>query len=278
MLLHDNGADKASASAALDSAGGRSSALAWIRPEIDHLALATAITGSIANALVRDDPTTGGMRTLLAYQVDPSSVLAQLRDATVRDELVFDTSQTIRNFCSHLLLAGQLTEALHRTVDKTEAQFEAVADAWQRAASAGFVLQHLLDRDCEKAGCQTRSGLRVHSLLKAVSQGASPCIAEDGEIFVPGWAERRATRRLRLNVEAQVSVNGAPFTPALLINASYRGFGISGVTAVMLGDSIDVRIADRLQARGTVVWTKGADCGVNVPGRFDPAALLALAQ
>ena len=86
--------------------------------------------------------------------------------------------------------------------------------------------------------------------------------------------ERRSARRQRAvyriaHVETRCD-NGL----ARVVDISDDGVGLKLHMPVMLGDNVTVHLTEHLTVAGRVVWTAGADCGLQLDNPIDSDALL----
>lgn len=87
-------------------------------------------------------------------------------------------------------------------------------------------------------------------------------------------ADRRLNSRQRTIYRVAHVETAEDHGLARIYNISDDGLGLQLHMPVMLGDAVTVRLTDDLAIAGHVVWTNGADCGLQLRDRIDSEALL----
>ncbi|TPG14666.1 PilZ domain-containing protein [Sphingomonas koreensis] len=86
--------------------------------------------------------------------------------------------------------------------------------------------------------------------------------------------DRRSSPRLQTVLRVARVMTGTDQGFARVQNISDVGIGLQLHLPVLLGDALAVELADGVVINGRVVWTSGADCGLQLDQPIDSAALL----
>lgn len=244
-------------------ADGATRSLLTLESELTQLGLMTAVAGSIANALESGAPCRFAADAILSF-VPRAEVMRPRVSVTEHVALDAELQSSLRSFSAIAGVARALTESFaYASAD--EADIATIADAWRRASSLFVVVLYLLNRSLDGAGLGVRAPLSFGAtrLLKDVCRGASPCLAGDGGLHIPGWAERRKTSRARTDVTVQIVQAGFTST-AVLRNASSNGVGLQVDHDLVPGSDLLIALGDGVEAHGTVIWCHDGLAGVRL--------------
>lgn len=92
--------------------------------------------------------------------------------------------------------------------------------------------------------------------------------------YRPARSERRLSPRQRTVYRVAHVETREDSGLARIYNISDEGLGLQVHFPVMLGDTITVRLTEDIAIEGQVVWTSGADCGLQLSDPVDSEALL----
>lgn len=87
-------------------------------------------------------------------------------------------------------------------------------------------------------------------------------------------SERRSGQRLRTVYRVAHVETQDDHGLARIYNISDEGLGLKLHIPVMLGDAVTVRLTEDMSIEGRIVWTCGADCGLQLCDPIDSEALL----
>ena len=241
---------------AIDVKQYRSAMTSALLGEAKQLGARVAMTGSVTNAI--------------ALGMMPASRRAELTTCMPSGALLstLATSQLARMgdvpWCGLLHSTGvELVAIITMTSDwiKSDAadidltQVAEIAARWRSVASRW---QDLIEQMVFDAGACLRSTsvdgyAAVLATLLGVSRGQTPCVAADGLVNIPGWADRRRCPRYDGKEHVTVYINSSlgPM-PAVIRDVSEAGFGLVGLVGACKGQRLVVALADGRHVKGTV--------------------------
>lgn len=238
--------------------------------EVQSLSVLIAATTSVVNALSKgnrrlsiDDlasclPAAPVIYPALAQQLCdldiPSGAIAILQSFHTRLEFARNLT---RSFCA------QTRSGTAGAID-----FETVADAWHNLAGLGLLLNYELERQLALADPRHVTSGSATKLLLAVRSGESPCLAADGSIAVPGWAERRSHRRRPLGLPATLWCGGRQMA-ATVKDISIGGAGLDDVSGLTVGAALTIDLPHGRRLQGHVVWATDRRAGVKFTHDLD---------
>lgn len=233
-------------------------ALKQFQGELQHLAVLVCVMASAANALEggSDDRSLGAMivdfcpkQPTINY---PTEELAMLDSG---DQIIDDLQDLRARLSFAQLLTNHLDGKFRKNVDVTAGDIEILADAWRRTSARMLAVVTGLGISCPD------NGTLVVGFLKNCVAGGSPCLDENGDLEIPGWAERRKAARVSIQHVAQASTGGAFFDVSVL-NASTVGLGLTG--DAKSGQRTTVIFPDGRQVSGTVKWSEDGRFGLQL--------------
>ncbi len=137
-----------------------------------------------------------------------------------------------------------------------------LADVWQRVCALASIVAHLLS-DVECAGDPVRKNqlITLHRLINAAKSGSSPCVRNDGTVFVPGWLDHRRDERRAVGWQVWLE-SGGKRDRATLRDISAGGMGLTSSNSRPVGTQISVQLADARCLAGVVTWSQNDRLGV----------------
>ena len=102
----------------------------------------------------------------------------------------------------------------------------------------------------------------VKQLLDAASRCESPCVKDDGSVFVPDWLDRRQAVRYRTNIRVWLEFDGDR-CQATVQDISISGMGLACQNALSAGTVITARLQNDRELVGRIVWAGNAKLGVS---------------
>ena len=140
---------------------------------------------------------------------------------------------------------------------------EALSDAWRKACGSAQTALKALKQEMSQHGAPApaRQAVALLDLLEVAGRGLHPCVEPDGCVIVPGWAERRQHRRVKVDLEAEASL-GLSQQTVQIFDISSGGMGLTGLTNPRRGDALTVKLASGRRLRGSVAWVAGSKAGM----------------
>ncbi len=137
-----------------------------------------------------------------------------------------------------------------------------LADVWQRVCALASIVAHLL-YDVEHAGDPVRKNqlISIHKLINAAKSGSSPCVRNDGTVFVPGWLDHRRDERRAVGWQVWLE-GGGKRDRATLKDISSGGMGLTCCHSRSVGTQISVQLTDARCLVGVVTWSQNDRMGV----------------
>ncbi len=251
--------------------------LALLRQETSHLAAMTTFNASVANWLVWHP----GRDIEVHHQPFKPSVSAVAADAMRAlgsQRGCFELACTWQAFSARLTFAIDFAETIvpaGLSGPINASARELLSDVWQRASAAlldvhGCLVAVMGDKS------PTQDNERETSMLEALRQSADggwPCITPEGQLQVPGWADRRRARRRPVSGKAVLLWQGARF-PGMLLDATPFGLKIAVDRDVPEGADLTIILPNHRQHAAAVVWSRDRRIGVKLSNPLDIDALL----
>ncbi len=248
--------------------------LAFLRGELINCAPTLSLTASIANQLATGGRS-GAQFTLDALETDMALSGTTALQAIEPAEDCFEVVQHWRNVNCRLAFAKTLTRQARLTSAGVDMQgrIDVMADGWQRTCGAAFDCVRKLESVMISAGMVGARGdeATMMDMLLRSSQGLSPCLDDDGQPRISGWAERRLEARLRLDVEIEIRILNV-MARATLLDLSSMGASVQTAGAVGTGQEIFVKLRGN-DYPATVVWKNEHRVGLKFGSRL-PSDLL----
>ena len=232
--------------------------------EVLHTGVLVGVTGSIVNDLFA----TGRLNMPVAAGgfVPPDPIILR-----THGPFIFNVGSrrggrnSIEAFCTILTLAKARTRVAIADARQAMSSKEAVPECtnlWRCAAGAGVDMMQTLDYSTRfSAGeINDENVNNLVGLLECVRDGASPC-TNNGTPRFPSWAQRRRFRRIVLNMEAMVAVNGREHK-LLVADVSQGGMRIVTAQSIKIGAIVIVRLRTGRRFVSVVAWHNGQSVGV----------------
>lgn len=258
--------------------------ISGVLDELLNSALLTATTTSLVNWLASNRDSKANLN--LAFYMPPVPLLfpvVLLRLLTSGRYAVM--AGAVREYYDRLVFLRALTlhhtQQSERQFDQPSVDFEVLVSSWQTLCGVGAAaletLMATVDEPTRTRALQRFK--RLNDFLGAAENQEHPCIAPDGIMSVPFWAERRQGSRSSVNVHAQFMV-GEKIQRVAVLNATSHGLGVSGLTGVHQGSEILLVIRPGQMLPASVAWIKGDRAGVEFedPLPKNIAAMLAFTR
>ena len=240
--------------------------------EVLHTCVLVGVTGSIVNDLFA----TGRLNMPIAAGgfVPPDPIILRMHGP-----IVFNVGSrrgvrnSIGSFCTILSLAKARTRIAIADARQAMASKEAVPECtnlWRCAAGAGAEMMQTLDYSTGflPGEINDENVNNLIGLLEGVRDGASPCINNGAPRF-PSWAQRRRFRRIVLNMEAMLVVNGREHK-LLVADVSQGGMRIVTAQPLTIGAIVIVRLRTGRRFVSVVAWHNGQSVGVQFNRELPP--------
>lgn len=230
--------------------------------ELDGVSRLVAVTGSIANALAANASQAPARTNLSAFL---PAVLKTVPALQTLPDLPVATVSAIQALDAGLDALKKMTTAFangYGEAGRAGLNIETIADGWRRLASLAITVREDLS---EIAFPETLDAMRpfakgIDRMLSATAAGLSPCVADDGQIEIPGLAERRRSPRFATGWRIKVIHNGKA-CDAILADLSAGGAGLNGLTNCRLGDSLELKLSADRKLNAVVKWVSRDRCG-----------------
>ena len=169
-------------------------------------------------------------------------------------------------FDIRLSLARSLTEVVHRECDAAPDRFahawDVCADSWRKSALALARCISAVKEDCRDTQLCELAALLENQLL-GVQAGFSPCINDELQIEIPGFAEQRQSVRTAVNINATLVARGDSCA-VRVIDVSKTGFGITNAPELMPGEMVSLALPKGELFSGCVRWWSAGKAGVEI--------------
>lgn len=242
--------------------------LALIQSELTEVSLSLSITCSIANAGIARRPCQYSIAAMFKFAPTSDGLMKCLELAETGDEIDSNVANAVTQLISQIGLARSMTAIVMRT--SAPELMGALAECWNRAASACVVAGILIERELPTGLVDEQaSPAGIRRLLREACGGASPCIDQNGALFIPGWAERRVGARCETRRHVTLVCNEAE-GPGTVTNVSTAGMKIETNLSLTVGSEIMVGTDDGVWVKGYVIWTHGDEVGIEADTLIDP--------
>ena len=245
-------------------------ALRCILIEIEEASVLVAITASIAGAISgsRSDALT--LQHLLTYLPPSPEVYRRHIDIVTSAALAPSLTLPVQAYHARLSYALRLTRAIvdagpAPTTAVRASEIENVEDAWRHVCGTALAAISIL-RDTLAAVRYTRPPVaneHAEALLRSAKAGGRPCIADDGTVRMPRWAESRSHARQPTQAGVRIHMLGTVYE-AVIENASRTGLGLSGLPDAMSGIRVGIELPDGERVTGKIMWMRGERAGVQL--------------
>ena len=240
-------------------------AIGRLQIDLQHLAVLVCVMASAANALEKQSENHALIAMIIDFcpkqPFDAASKVESIADLETADQII----EALQDFQARLTFAQMLTKHLdgqfRAAATGKQGNLEILADAWRRTSTNLLaVLSSLKEAGRTNAEDADNSTL-VLGFLKNCIAGGTPCLTPEGQLEIPGWAERRSAARITVQKHAQASTGGDYFDVAVL-NASTIGLGLTGDVAS--GQHTTVVFDDGRKVSGTVKWSEEGRFGLQL--------------
>lgn len=247
--------------------------IAELRAELLNAAMLIAVTSSVLNSLERkplSNPLTPAVSNFVPIH---TSFFATATERILTECANADLCGALRNYNARLQFALMLNRHLHSKftahTDAGEADVEILSDAWRRMCKAAMQLNTSINDALAPNGGKNSpdSEAWLISILSKAELGGAPCVDEQGNVSVTGWAERRREKRVMVGYSARVAIGTREFEGKIL-DASASGLCFLGRAEE--GQVVAIGLADGRKISGTVVWFEGDRFGVRFDSPLSP--------
>ena len=240
--------------------------------EVLHTGVLVGVTGSVVNDLFA----TGRLNMPVAAGgfVPPDPIILR-----THGPFVFNVASrrgvrnSIGSFCSILSLAKARTHVAIANARQAMSSKDTIPECtnlWRCAAGAGVEMLQTLDYHTRFSSGEINEEnvSKLVNLLAGVRDGASPCL-NNGKPSVPSWAQRRQFRRIVLNMEAMLVVNGREHK-VLVADVSQGGMRIVTTQSLKIGAIVIARLQTGRRFVSVVAWHNGQSVGVQFNRELPP--------
>ena len=235
---------------------------------IDELTFAirnTTISGSFANAMLFSRPVHSPLCGSFYLPAEPrvtSSLalrLSGLLDGDFPHEALSGFHSAMRTASVHTV---EIEDVTARGGQPSAAALRSCSSAWRIAAADAATVLERIAGAAASAGYLQSLDFRAHTHdLKAVADGGSPCVTDDGHIKIPVWTERRLEHRRQLGCGAAL-YGRAGQQRVIVADISSSGLGLSRCAGLSAGDLVTAELASGRTLSGRAVWVDGQRAGV----------------
>jgi hypothetical protein len=270
--------------AATETAAAIARRLALVRAELLQVGIVASLIASLTNALSRGAHPHINPQTLSPFVPAFSPSFATGIQELSAAPQFFPVQQAWQALSAHLAMAQRLTQTYLAAGSRGRADdlcpVAILADAWSRVCGLIADTHGRIAAIMSQAGhaADMAGESRTLALLQAAARGGWPCLTRDGELTIPGWAERRVGERIRVRLPASIAIANREFA-ASLFDVSSTGLGLESALEIEPGTPIAVRLPDGRKLFGLVQWHRSGRTGVKLSHRLtDTDPLLHLAR
>lgn len=240
--------------------------LELLRSELVQVGIIVSIVTSLANALESHIFPHIKPQSLNSFAPAYSATFVATVEDFALDPQYTELARVWQLLRAHLALARSLYQnfisEFAQPDESAICPIEIVADSWRRVCSATLDLHASLSAkmplDCDALGDE-----QTLSLLRSSARGGWPCIARDGQISIPNWAEQRTEERRTINIKATVSAGSAK-TPVILQNVTTLGFGLACSVSFKPLSELIIDLPDGRAVVAYVRWAQSGKVGVRL--------------
>ncbi|MGE0054903.1 MAG: hypothetical protein AB7S74_11895 [Hyphomicrobium sp.] len=270
--VQTSGASPVSADAISAEALG---ALRAILVEIEEASVYIAITTSIAGALHCGRAKELTLKHLTGYLPSSPEVYRRQIDTVLAANMPSDVILRLQAYHARLGYALRLSQAIadagpapFQTIRGVE--FEKLNEAWHRVCGTALAVIPAV-RELMASVRFSRPPVNnehAEALLRSAKAGGQPCVADDGTMCMPRWAESRVHARQIVQRRARLLTPRG--TSAVVIdNASRSGIGLSGVDGLAVGMALTIELDTGEKLPGKVMWGRAGRAGVMLDTMLD---------
>ena len=250
--------------------GATLGALHAVLDEIEQAAIFVAVSSSIATALLDPSLTRSVAKDLDTYAPAEPLIYPAFAAMLLGDGLHASVILPVQAYHLRLAFARRLSCAIVAagpapSPQQRVSELEKLENAWQHACGKSLIAASALRCWLTDAGvrCAPPGNPHAESLLRAAHAGGRPCVSDDGQISVPGWAESRRSLRHATRFSARVFFQGGQQT-VMIDNASETGLGLSGIKASEASAAITVELPGDDLVSGRIMWSHNGRAGVKL--------------
>ncbi len=245
------------------------SLLIFVQSEIERVALLSAMSANIANALQAESANLN-CRAIIRYF--PNDTAAYTLSCMRLKKWYGDLSicNLLEDFNASQAAARQASiESIQKGFsvgrDSESESIRQLASAWQTACGMAHRVVLSIDHELSKNDIKGAAGEVSHllQLLRQTAYGEIPLIAESGEPIMPSWGEQREYARILVRCPA-ILETGSVKKDVILRDMSIKGLGLQAVHALQIGAPVTVHVKTSMSFRGNVIWSQGDRAGVEL--------------
>lgn len=237
-----------------------------LRPEATRMALLSAVSTTIANAISAGVP---GAKTRALTRYFPSGTCKLTLASTRyrRFEPGSAVSKALEAF--HEDLAAGINQTLGYAASGWDRQLlvaeggEGLVRAWRRVCGSAYRLLEAIDVALSTFHivAPADEGDSLMSLLRSAQNGSTDLLRSDGYVKLPDWAEARRSPRVKVNCEAIMMI-GSERHAIRLIDISTGGAGVLVSMPVAAGERVVIIVDQSIVLPGSVVWSVEGRAGI----------------
>jgi hypothetical protein len=235
--------------------------------ETHSAALLAATITSAVNAFKRQD-VDKSEAALRPYVPREPALISVLRNGMLETDLDEDTLAVISDFFDDLApariaLDQFFADANHIGAERASAlHLLPLGNSWRRACEDALVAARQLHGYLGRLPPQYTSNSQVLiELLQDAAHGGSPCLNDEGQIFIPDLPQRRRTARRTICQPCTITYNRTTAT-AFVRDVSPGGFGLERVPALVPKSLVLIELPSGRRFTGVVAWCDGSSAGV----------------
>ncbi len=250
--------------------GATLGALHAILDEIEQAGVFAAVSSSIATALLDPVLTRAVAKDLDTYAPAEPLVYPAFAAKLLGEGMEASVILPVQAYHLRLAFARRLSRAIidagpAPSPEQRVSELEKLENAWQHVCGTSLIASSALRSWLTEAGvrCAAPANPHAESILRAAHAGGRPCVSNDGQIAVPGWAESRKSPRHSLRLPVRVFFQGGQQS-VMIDNASETGLGLSGIKASEAGAAITVELPGDDLVSGRIMWSNNGRAGVKL--------------
>lgn len=242
-------------------------ALELVKSELIQVGVIVSIVTSLANALESGIFPHIKPQSLSSFAPTYSATFLATVDDCALNPHYTDVAQVWQLLRAHLALARSLYQnfiaGFAQPDESAICPIEIVADSWRRSCAATLQLHALLTAKMPVDRYRCLGEEQTLLLLQSSARGGWPCLARDGRISIPNWAERRSEERRTINIKATATA-GSTKISVILENATTLGLGFLCSTSFKPLTELTIELPDGRAVAAYVRWARSGKVGVRL--------------
>ncbi len=242
--------------------------LSLIQSELTEISLSLSIVCSIANAGITKRSSKYTILEMFKFAPTCDGLVKCLELGGKHERIDSTIASAINRLVSLIGLARNVTSVAAKS--GAPELLGAVAESWNRAASACVVAGIVIERERPVSlEDDQASPAGIRRLLREACGGNSPCIDESGTLFIPGWAERRFGARCETRRAVSIASDRAEGI-GTVINVSPGGMKLETNLPLTIGQEVVIGSDEGVFVKGYVIWTNDGEAGIEADSLIDP--------